>query len=48
MSETTQMSKNIKIGDTTHEALSDFKDEYDHSSFDSAIRQMLRREGYDV
>jgi len=43
-----QMSKTVKVGDKTHEKLEDFRDEQDHTSMDSAIRQMLRREGYDV
>jgi len=33
--------KTVKIAEVTHEQLSQFKDEQQHTSFDSAVRELL-------
>lgn len=38
------MSKNIKISDKVYKDLKEHRDEHGHTSFDSAIRELLTKQ----
>lgn len=41
------MTKAIAVSDHVYEVLDGVKEDKDHQTFDSAIRQVLREAGYD-
>lgn len=42
-SRTVGVDKTIKLSDTVYDELSDYRDEKEHTSFDSAVRELLMR-----
>jgi len=45
---TTNMGKTIHVSDHVYDRLDEIKDEGDHTTFDSTLREVLRDAGYNV
>lgn len=44
----TSMTTTMSVSDHVYEKLDEIKEEKDHQTFDSALREVLRDAGYDV